>query len=512
MHFPERQNTLNLRVIDTYSLVLQDSQATLHNTVLQDGTRGNVNGAALGGDNDNGTLKSNVAAEVDGTGHGQVVQLDNAGNAGNALLEVGDLLEVGAELDNGDTAETVGVHDQLAVLETVQIGLDDHEIGAGLDGQEAATGHIDTVGVLEVTDGRTNGGLELVDGLIGLTLLVSGDGLLVGDDLHLELVLLHNTLDSADVHPDVVGVEVLELLDGLELVDVLLGDLGNLEQADLAVLVNDSTTLNISLGLVSQLHDVLGLGVNHVLKDAEIHDGTEVVGVGQENVLDATLDQLVESAGVVQGLENVTVTRGVPVLEGRVEALGGGKERVLDDTGVAGLVEGDDVNVVALVLLNDGLGVLVGVEGVHQDEGNVDVEAAVEVLDLANRQIQEGHALTDLDDGLGTDTAHGGTETTVELDDGELVQELNRGISTELVVADDLRGLGRSDALPVDSIALGLVVEEAAEQGEEVVHLGLEALLLGGVGDGVGEGIQRIAHLRGSDASGGILESLDRSG
>jgi hypothetical protein len=68
---------------------------------------------------------------------------------------------------------------------------------------------------------------------IGLTLLIGGDALAVGNDLHAELVVLNNTLDSAQVHPDVVGVEVLELLDGLELVDVLLGDLGDLEEAGL---------------------------------------------------------------------------------------------------------------------------------------------------------------------------------------------------------------------------------------------------------------------------------------
>jgi hypothetical protein len=476
-------------------LVLEDSQATLHNTVLKHGSRGNVNGAALGGNNDNGSLEGDVAAEVNRSGNSEVVQLDDAGNTGNALLEVGDLLEVGTELDDGDTTEAVGVHDKLAVLETVQVRLDDHQVGAGLDGQEAATGHVDTVGVLEVADGRTDGGLQLVDSLVGLTLLIGGNGLLVRDDLHLQLVLLNDTLDSLDVQPDVVGVEVLELLDGLELVDVLLGDLGNLEQTDLAVGVNNGTSLDVSLGLVSQLHDVLGLGVNHVLQDAEIDHGAEVVGVGQEDVLDAPFNQLVESTGVVQGLENVTVSGGVPVLEGRVEALGGGQERVLDDAGVARLVEGDDVDVVALVLLDNGLGVLVGVEGVHEDEGHVDVEAAVEVLDLAHGEIEEGHALTDLNDGLGTHATHGGTETTVQLDNGQLVQELDGGVGTEVIVSNNLGRLGRGDLIPVDGVALGLVVQEAAEQGEEVVHLGLETLLLIGVGDGVAEGVQGIAHL-----------------
>lgn len=475
--------------------MLEDSQATLHNTVLKHGSRGNVNGATLGSDNDNSSLKGDVTAEVNRSSDSKVVQLDDARNTGDALLEVGDLLEVGTELDDGNTTEAVRVHDQLAVLETVQVRLDDHQIGAGLDGQEAATGHVDTVGVLEVADGRTDGGLQLVDSLIGLALLIGGNGLLVGDDLHLQLVLLNDTLNGLDVEPDVVGVEVLELLDRLELVDVLLGHLGDLEQADLAVRIDNGTTLDVSLGLVSQLHDVLGLGVNHVLQDAEINHGTEVVGVGQEDVLDTTLDQLVESAGVVQGLENVTVSGRVPILEGRVEALGGGEERVLDDAGVARLVESDDVDVVALVLLDNGLGVLIGVEGVHEDERHVDVEATVEVLNLAHGEIEEGHALTDLNDGLGTNTTHGGTETTVELDNGELVQELDGGIGTEVIVANNLGRLGRGDLVPVDGVALGLVVQETAEQGEKVVHLGLEALLLVGVGDGVTEGVEGIAHL-----------------
>jgi hypothetical protein len=43
-----------------------------------------------------------------------------------------------------------------------------------------------------------------------------------------------------------------------------------------------------------------------------------------------------------------------------------------------GLVEGEDVDVVTLVLLDDVGRVLVGVEGVHEHEGDVDVVRAVE--------------------------------------------------------------------------------------------------------------------------------------
>ena len=82
--------------------MLKDSQTTLDDAVLQNRSWGNVNGAALRGNNDDGSLKGDVAAEVYRTGNSEVVQLDDAGNAGNALLEVRDLLEVGAELNDGE--------------------------------------------------------------------------------------------------------------------------------------------------------------------------------------------------------------------------------------------------------------------------------------------------------------------------------------------------------------------------------------------------------------------------
>jgi hypothetical protein len=34
---------------------------------------------------------------------------------------------------------------------------------------------------------------------------------------------------------------------------------------------------------------------------------------------------------------------------------------------------------------------------------------------LSNRQVEEGHAFSDLDDGFRSNTTHRGTETTVEL-------------------------------------------------------------------------------------------------
>lgn len=306
-------------------LVLEQAERSLDDNVLKDGAGRHVNGAALGSDNNNGTLKCDTTSQVDRTSDGKVVKLQNLGDRRNVLLEVGNLLEVAAELDQRSVSEAGGAHLQLAVLKGVQIGLDEHEVGAGLDGQETTTGDVDTVGVLEVANGGTDSGLELNNGNVGLALLVSRDGLAVGDNLHLELVVLNNALDGVEVEPDVVSVEVLELLDRLELVDMLLGDLGNFEQADRALVVNDGTTLDIGLGLVGQFHDVLSLSLHHVLQDAQINDTAQVVNIGQEDNLNTTLEQLVEDTRVVEGLENVTVAGRVPLRDGGVEVLGNGE-------------------------------------------------------------------------------------------------------------------------------------------------------------------------------------------
>lgn len=44
-------------------------------------------------------------------------------------------------------------------------------------------------------------------------------------------------------------------------------------------------------------------------------------------------------------------------------------------------------------------------------------------LNLPDTEIQEGHTVPDLNNRLGTDTTHGCTETTVELQDGKLVED-----------------------------------------------------------------------------------------
>ena len=312
--------------------MLQESQMSGHDDVLKHGARRNVDGATVGRDDDDGALERHFPAKVDSTGDCEVIELDDVRDARNAGLEAGDFLKVTAELDERGRAEAVRVHDKLAVLKSVEVRLDQHEVRAGLDRQESAAGNVDTMGIAEVPDGSADGGLELENAYVGLALLVCRDGLFVGDDFHAKLVVFNHALDRTEVHPDVVGVKVLELLDRLELVDMLLWHLGDFQQADGTLVVDYGATLDVRLCLIRQFHDVLGLCVDHVLQDAEVDDGTEVVGVREEDDFDAPVDELVKYAGIVERLEDVTVAWRVPVFDLGVGVLWHGQERVLEDT------------------------------------------------------------------------------------------------------------------------------------------------------------------------------------
>ena len=65
---------------------------------------------------------------------------------------------------------------------------------------------------------------------------------------------------------------------------------------------------------------------------------------------------------------------------------GVGREGILIDTRVPGLVEGEDFNVVGGVFLNDAFGFVIGVERVHKDEGNVNVLGFVQELVAIKKQ------------------------------------------------------------------------------------------------------------------------------
>ena len=55
--------------------MLQESQATLYNDVLQDTSRGNIDRATLGGNNDDRSLQGNASAHVHRASDGEMIQL-----------------------------------------------------------------------------------------------------------------------------------------------------------------------------------------------------------------------------------------------------------------------------------------------------------------------------------------------------------------------------------------------------------------------------------------------------
>ena len=72
------------------------------------------------------------------------------------------------------------------------------------------------------------------------------------------------------------------------------------------------------------------------------------------------------------------------------------QQSLLQDTWVSRLVEGRDSKLLVGVFLDNTHGILTGVERGHEDEGYIDLVGRVEVLDLADSEIEESHVVFDL--------------------------------------------------------------------------------------------------------------------
>ena len=78
------------------------------------------------------------------------------------------------------------------------------------------------------------------------------------------------------------------------------------------------------------------------------------------------------------------------------------EEGLLEDTGITRLVEGCDAQLLVGVLLNDAKSIVVGIKRSHEDEGYVHAMGRIEMLDLPNSEIEEGHVVLDLERALRT--------------------------------------------------------------------------------------------------------------
>lgn len=169
-------------------------------------------------------------------------------------------------------------------------------------------------------------------------------------------------------------------------------------------------------------------------------------------MLFALVDEHFKQTRVVERLVQVTVARRIPAVQIGVESSrsSDGQESLTIDTRIPRLIERVDLDLDVVVLVDDFVGLFVGVERVHEDEWHVGIERHVDVLietlfkliemkenmlitylQLSDDQIQKGQVITNSNSTLGTLTAHRSTKTTVKLNNNELVQ-----ISTYLFVAE----------------------------------------------------------------------------
>ena len=71
------------------------------------------------------------------------------------------------------------------------------------------------------------------------------------------------------------------------------------------------------------------------------------------------------------------------------------------------------------------------------------------MLNLTNSQIKEGHVILDLESRFRASHTHGSTETTIDLEDSELIEVLRVDLGREFVVGNNLVCRGGFDAVPV---------------------------------------------------------------
>lgn len=165
-------------------------EVTREQPVLEDAAIRDINALALIRHNDDSPAQGDITAEVHISSDGQVIKLQNLGDLLESLLELLDLLEVVAELDNGSGLEhALGVDHELTMLQGVDVTLDEQEIGAALHWQESTSRDVDTVSVLKVLDGGTSSGLKLDDALAVVV------DLGVDNNVQLHTLSLHHTLE-----------------------------------------------------------------------------------------------------------------------------------------------------------------------------------------------------------------------------------------------------------------------------------------------------------------------------
>jgi hypothetical protein len=237
--------------------------------------------------------------------------------------------------------------------------------------------------------------------------------------------------------------------------------------------------LAIGLRAVGDLHHERDLLARHPRQHPRLEDGAQVVGVRDERVAVAALEQRVEHPGRQQRRVEVAVAGWAP-LQRRVG-------RPLDRRQVVG----EELRLLVLDEVRRHVGARLGVERlqrvvvrgerVHQHERQPRARPAAQLEHLARDHVEEAHPVLRLDQRLRARHAHARTEPAVELDHHRLVQRrLPRWQPVELLRILDRLDLGLRDHPRLALGQLPVVVLEGGDRGlreplpPHLLHAGLQ--------------------------------------
>mmetsp|Transcript_31004 Transcript_31004/g.79027 ORF Transcript_31004/g.79027 Transcript_31004/m.79027 type:complete len:533 (-) Transcript_31004:21-1619(-) len=440
--------------------------------------------AALDGDL---ALDDHVLLEDDLALDGQRVAVDERGGAvrDQLLHRVHEL--VGAvQLDVGrDAVAGLLQHDHALRRQLVRVGAQGEQVVGRLHRGEAVARDDEGLRAVEARDGGAHGRLELQH-LRGLLVArVDRLGVLHDRQRQAALVLLELGLERLEVHPQVVGVEELVLVHVLELLLVLVGALRRLAQREAAggLVLREVAALLVRVRALADLHHEGRARGGEVRQDLEVHGGAQVVRVGDEHVLEALLQELVQGAAAEHGRVQVAVAGRAPLVAvvglpvGRRVVAGSHLRRlVLHELELGALAQ-------VLVLGQGLLGVRGRGEGVHEHELQVGLVFALHDADLLSDEVQEGVAARDRQQRLRLVQAHASAQAAVQLQHNGLLQQRLRVLGLRQALVRGQRGDGVEGALGDHRVGAGAehtkVVLEGSD-GRVVQPLGLHLRLIGG--------------------------------
>ncbi len=414
--------------------------------------------------------------KVEGSAYGDLVGIDERWEP-QGVEGVHELVELAVEIDNGSHAIAGRVKGDLArFVDDDGIGTEQEEVRAGLDGEETRARNIDGTGAGETFDTCAHGDFELED--LGRGSVAGIDRLAIANHRQGQdsVVGVEDVLENIQSDPQCIGIEIAVAVDVLEGGEIVVRALGNFAENELVVFLANGEVATFFIGFraAGDFHDEGGTGFSEPTQEAQIELGAKVVGVGDERVFDALIQEAIQPAGTEQGGVDVAVAGRAPFQFG-VGGPGSWFQCIDQNFGYPVLHEFHFLRIVEPVGSVFGEvveGIFTGGEGVHQQEAHGRAGDGAEVLDLLDDDVQEGVLSFDGKQALGFLQAHACAQASIELDADGLRDQ--RGIGWRC---------GRDDGIPALDLVRrgdGIFGDHAAAVGGQGVVAATECADGGG--------------------------------